>query len=162
MPGDSGYKHHCPLPSIAQLQLPAGIVLRGSWESIYRSLLPFRDAIINDGHRIRSISTNDVLGRIAQHFRSLPRDLPPQLSVQLVPLESCWPYVRKMRMACLHIHSQSKHGSNNKFAALFHFERCRAMPANLRAHAVRSLHWARNTDVRAVINVLKNEELIRP
>ncbi|CAJ1400467.1 unnamed protein product [Effrenium voratum] len=41
------------LPSIAQLQLPA---IKGSWESIYRSLLPFRDAIINDGHRIRSIS----------------------------------------------------------------------------------------------------------
>ncbi|CAJ1442225.1 unnamed protein product, partial [Effrenium voratum] len=36
------------LPSIAQLQLPAGIVLKGSWESIYRSLLPFRDDIIND------------------------------------------------------------------------------------------------------------------
>ena len=38
------------LPSIAQLQLPAGIVLKGSWESVYRSLLPFRDAIIDDGH----------------------------------------------------------------------------------------------------------------
>ena len=38
---------HYTLPSIAQLQLPAGTVLKGSWESIYRSLLPFRDAIID-------------------------------------------------------------------------------------------------------------------
>ena len=158
------------LPSIAQLQLPAGIVLKGSWESIY---LPS----FNDGHRIRSISelaasplpegepgqwTNDMLGRIAQHFRSLPRDLPPQLSVQLGLLETCWPYVRKTRMECLHIDSQRKHGSNNKFAVLFHFEPRRTMPANLRAHAVRSFHWAHNTDVRAVINIFKNEELIRP
>ena len=103
-----------------------------------------------------------MLGRIAQHFRSSPRDLPPQLSVQLELLETCWPYVRKTRMECLHIHSQSKRGSNNKFAVLFHFEPRRAMPTNLRAHAVRSFHWARNTDVRAVTNILKNEELIRP
>ena len=164
------------LPSIAQLQLPAGIVLKGSWESICRSLL-FRDAIINDGHRMRSISelaasplpegepgqwTSDMLGRIAQHFRSLPCDPPPQLSVQLGLLETCWPYVRKTRMECLHIDSQSKHGSNNKFAALFHFEPRRTMPANLRARAVRSFHWAHNTDVRAVINILKNEDLVQP
>ena len=47
---------HYTLPSIAQLQLPAGAVLKGSWESIYRSLLPFREDSIDDGHRIRSIS----------------------------------------------------------------------------------------------------------
>ena len=145
------------LPSTAQLQLPAGIVLKGSWESIYRGLLPFRDAIIDDGQW-----TDDMLGRIAQHFRSSPRDLPPQLSVQLGLLETCWPYARKTRMECLHIDSQSKHGSNNKFAVLFHFEPRRAMPTNLRAHAVRSFQWAHNTDVRAVINSLKNKEPIRP
>ena len=165
------------LPSIAKLQFPAGTVLKGSWESVYHSLQPFRDDIINDGHRIRSISelaasplpegepgrrTNDVLDRIAQLFRSSPRDLPPQLSEQLGLLESCWLYVRRTRIECLQIDSRSKHSSSNKFAALFHFDSRRTMLANLSAHAVRSFHWAHNTDVPAVIDILKNEEMIRP
>ena len=59
-------------------------------------------------------------------------------------------------MECLHIDSQSKHGSNNKFAVLFHFEPRRAMPTFV---LTLSGHFIGRT---TVINILKNEELIRP
>ena len=72
------------LPSIALLQFPTGTNLKKPWESVCRSLVPFRDDIINDSQRIHAISefeparlpegepgawANHMLRDIARKFR---------------------------------------------------------------------------------------------
>ena len=139
--------------------------------------MPHRTSIIQDDHRVRSINeftaaglphgnpgpwTADVLKEISRKFNISVDTLPEQLRIQLGVLEQCWPYIRKTSKAYHRFEPNKKDPQGNCYGILFHFEPRRRLPDNFRTQSISPFYWARNTDIKSAINILKDEELIRP
>ena len=125
--------------------------------------MPFRVEVLEDSNRVHAISefdpsllpdgttgswTYDVLDAIALEFdiRGACRS-----SVQLGLLEQCWPYIQRTRM------------DFQRFEGLLRQSVRHFLPFQVETDtAQKPFDWAHNTDIRAVSNILKQDELLRP
>ena len=102
------------LPCIAELVYPDPCKWKQFWETVCRSLMPHRENIIQDKHRVRSVSeltadrlphgnpgawTEAVIRDISREIDIAVDNLPEQLIGQLGVLEKCWPYIQKTARA---------------------------------------------------------------
>ena len=121
------------LPSIAALVFPDPELLKKSWESVYRSLMPHRRSIIEDEQRVKSISefpfaqpphgvpgrwTDQVVRDMCDYFQISSRSLPQQLIVQLGIREEKWPYISRTTRTFHHFTADKKNSQKNLFGNL--------------------------------------------
>ena len=165
------------LPCIATLAFPEPDKWKKSWETVYRSLMPHRRNIIEDEQRVKSVSelppsplphgnpgpwTAQVVKEISSQFKISPDSLPPQLIVQLGICEECWPYILKTKRTYHRFQPTKKDTRKNYFGILFSFEPRRLLPDKHRTQSNSPFFWARNTNIHAAINILRDEKLVRP
>ena len=165
------------LPSIAALVFPEPELLKKSWESVYRSLMPHSRSIIEDEQRVKSISefpfaqpphgvpgrwTDQVVRDISDYFQISPRSLPQQLIVQLGICEEKWPYISRTTRTFHHFSTDKKNSQKNLFGILFSFEPRRLLPDKHRTKPQSTFFWSHNTNMQAAMQILRDEELIRP
>ena len=148
-----------------------------SWESVYRSLMPHRRSIIEDEQRVKSISefpfaqpphgvpgrwTDQVVRDISDYFQISPRSLPQQLIVQLGICEEKWPYISRTTRTFHHFSADKKNSQKNLFGIIFSFEPRRLLPDKHRTQSQSTFFWSHNTNMQAAMQILRDEELIRP
>ena len=165
------------LPCIATLVFPEPDKWKKSWETVYRSLMPHRHNIIEDAQRVKSVSelpfsplphgnpgpwTAHVVKAISSQFQISPESLPSQLIVQLGICEESWPYIRKTKRTYHQFLPDKKNARKNLFGILFSFEPRRLLPDKHRTQSNSPFFWAHNTNMHAAINILRDEELVRP
>ena len=165
------------LPSIAALEFPEPEQWKKSWETVYRSLMPHRRSIIEDEQRVKSISefpfsppphgvpgrwTNRVVRDISDYFQISPKSLPQQLIVQLGMCEEKWPYISRTARTYHHFSTDKKNSQKNLFGIIFSFEPRRLLPDKHRTQSQSTFFWSHNTNMQAAMNILRDEELIRP
>ena len=139
--------------------------------------MPHRHNIIEDEQRVKSVSelplsplphgnpgpwTDHVVREISSQFKISPDSLPPQLIVQLGICEECWPYIRKTKRTYHQFLPNKKDARKNYFGILFSFEPRRLLPDKHRTQSNSPFFWAHNTNIHAAINILRDEELVRP
>ena len=165
------------LPCIATLVFPEPDKSKKSWETVYRSLMPHRHNIIEDEQRVKSVSelpfsplphgnpgpwTAHVVKEISSQFQISPQSLPSQLIVQLGICEEGWPHIRKTKRTYHQFLPDKKNARKNLFGILFSFEPRRLLPDKHRTQSNSPFFWAHNTNMHAAINILRDEELVRP
>ena len=165
------------LPSIAALVFPDPELLKKSWESVYRSLMQHRRSIIEDEQRIKSISefplaqpphgvpgrwTEQVLRDISDYFQISRRSLPQQLIVQLGICEEKWPYISRTKRTLHHFSADKKNSQKNLFGIIFSFEPRRLLPDKQLTQSQSTFFWSHNTNIQAALQILRDDELIRP
>ena len=165
------------LPSIAALVFPEPELLKKSWESVYRSLMQHRRSIIEDEQRIKSISefplaqpphglpgrwTEQVLRDISDYFQISRRSLPQQLIVQLGICEEKWPYISRTKRTLHHFSADKKNSQKNLFGIIFSFEPRRLLPDKQLTQSQSTFFWSHNTNVQAALQILRDDELVRP
>ena len=64
--------------------------------------------------------------------------------------------------ACHRFEPVKKDTHGNRYGVFFYFEPRRRLSDNFRTQSISPFYWARNTDIKSAINILKDEELIRP
>ena len=141
------------LPCIAELVFPEPAKWKKSWETIYKSLMPHRDSIIQDQQRVRSVS-------------ELPDMHPPHGD------PGSWTARSSTRSRGSSRSPWTRYPSNSLCSytsvrsvgrtILFLFEPRRQLPGNRRSQSISPFFWAHNTNIHAAIAILKDEELIRP
>ena len=165
------------LPSIAALEFPEPEQWKKSWETVYRSLMTQRRSIIEDEQRVKSISefpfsppphgvpgrwTHRVVRDISDYFQISPKSLPQQLIVQLGICEEKWPYISRTARTYHHFSTDKKNSQKNLFGIIFSFEPRRLLPDKHRTQSQSTFFWSHNTNMQAAMNILRDEELIRP
>ena len=165
------------LPCIATLAFPEPDQWKKSWETVYRSLMPHRRSKIDDEQRVKSVSelppsppphgnpgpwTARVIQEISREFNISPGSLLAQLIVQLGVCEECWPYILKTRRTYHRFQPFKKDTRKNHFGIIFSFEPRRLLPDKRRTQSISPFFWAHNTNIHAAINILQDEELVRP
>ena len=103
-----------------------------------------------------------VIQEISREFNISPGSLPAQLIVQLGVCEECWPYILKTRRTYRRFQSAKKDTRKNHFGIIFSFEPRRLLPDKHRTQSISPFFWAHNTNIHAAINILHDEELVRP
>ena len=159
------------LPSVAELVYPDPAKWKQSWESVCRSLMPHRENIIRDKHRVRSISefAADRLphGNQGSWTAAVLRDI-FRLQLCLSNSAFSWECLRSAgrtsgRQQIYHCFEPNKKDSQgNHYGIIFSFEPRRRLPNNFRTQSVSPFYWAHNTDSKSAISILKDDELIRP
>ena len=138
---------------------------------------PHRRSIIEDEQRVKSVSelpfsplphgnpgpwTEHVVREISSQFKISPDSLPSQLIVQLGICEEGWPYIRKTKRTYHQFLPDKKNARKNLFGILFSFQPRRLLPDKHRTQSNSPFFWAHNTSMHAAINILQDEELVRP
>ena len=138
-------------------------------EEILGDHLQERRSIIDDEQRVKSVSelppsppphgnpgpwTARVIQEISREFNISPGSLPAQLIVQLSVCEECWPYILKTRWTYHRFQPAKKDTRKNHFGIIFSFKH--------RTQSISPFFWAHNTNIHAAINILQDEELVRP
>ena len=167
----------CTLPCIGTLVFRENDKWKKSWETVYRSLMPHRHNMIEDEQRVKSVSelpfsplphgnpgpwTAHVVKEISSQFQISPESLPSQLLVQLGVCEEGWPYIRKTKRTYHQFLPDKKNARKNLFGIFFSFEPRRLLPDKHRTQSNSPFFWAHNTNMHAAINILRDEELVRP
>ena len=88
--------------------------------------------------------------------------VPYLISIQLGVLEKCWPYIQKTSRAYHRFKPTKKDTHGNHYGILFYFEPRRRLPDSFGTQSISPFYWAHNTDIKSAINILKDEEFIRP
>ena len=85
-----------------------------------------------------------------------------QLIVQLGICEEKWPYIRRTARTYHHFSTDKKNSQKNLFGIIFSFEPRRLLPDKHRTQSQSTFFWSHNTNMQAAMNILRDEELIRP
>ena len=153
------------LPCIATLVFPEPDTWKKSWETVYRSLMPHRHNIIEDEQRVKSV--------LELPFSPLPHGNPgPWTAHPGVPAVtthcSAWHLRRGLALYSQDqtdvspVLARQKNARKNLFGILFSFEPRRLLPDKHRTQSNSPFLWAHNTNMHAAINILRDEELVRP
>ena len=160
------------LPSIAALVFPEPELLKKSWETVYRSLMPHRRSIIEDEQRVKSISefpfsppphgvpgrwTDQVVRDISDYFQISPKSLPQQLIVQLGICEEKW-HISRTTRSYHRFSTDKKNSHKNLFGIIFSFEPRRLLPDKHRTQSQSTFFWSHNTNMQAAMNILHSQE----
>ena len=136
-----------------------------------------RRSIIEDEQRIKSISefplaqpphglpgrwTEQVLRDISDYFQISRRSLPQQLIVQLGICEEKWPYISRTKRTLHHFSADKKNSQKNLFGIIFSFEPRRLLPDKQLTQSQSTFFWSHNTNVQAALQILRDDELVRP